>query len=274
MNKTEDILRHLKDVEREHDVKVLLAVESGSRAWGFESADSDWDVRCIYVHKPQCYYSVGRQRDVVEYMYEDDVDLVGWELRKTLTLLRQSNPSLYEWLHSPIVYRADTGFMHRIREVESACFNPVRLMYHYNHIYLKHDVRYIRREKCKMKVFFYYLRGILGCKWIDTYNTLPPVPFRELVAGTVDEARLRDKIDALIRIKQSGEECDIHTVDAELFDYANRWAEHYNHRADTFRPEPDTAPSAELDAILYDMATSSIRQDDLPTQWNWHSNSQ
>ena len=253
MDKTKDIIRYLQDVEREHCVRVLLAVESGSRAWGFESANSDWDVRFIYVHKPEWYFSIVPQRDVIEHMYDDDVDLAGWDLKKALTLLRQSNPSLFEWLHSPIVYYQDEEFMRRIREVESDCFNPIRVMYHYNHIYLKHDARYLQREHCKMKVFFYYLRGILGCMWIDKNNTLPPVPFKELVVGTVEDANLRGKIDDLIRIKKSGEECDQHVVDAELFEYANHWAEYYNERIESFRPELNDAPTEALDAILYDM---------------------
>ena len=76
---------HIKNIEREYDVKVLLAVESGSRAWGFESLSSDWDVRLIYVHKPEWYFRVEEQRDVIEHFYEDDVDLSGWELRKALS---------------------------------------------------------------------------------------------------------------------------------------------------------------------------------------------
>ena len=92
---------HLHCIEHEHEVKILLAVESGSRAWGFESDNSDWDVRFIYVHKPEWYFIVEEQRDVIEQMYDDDVDLDGWELRKTLRLFRRSNPSLLEWFNSP-----------------------------------------------------------------------------------------------------------------------------------------------------------------------------
>ena len=168
-------------------------------------------------------------------------------------MLRQSNPSLFEWLHSPIVYYQDEEFMRRIREVENDCFNPIRVMYHYNHICLKHDARYLQREHCKMKVFFYYLRGILGCMWIDKNNTLPPVPFKELVAGTVEDASLRGKVDDLIRIKKSGEECDQHVVDAELFEYANHWAEYYIGRIESFKPELNDAPTEALDSLLYDM---------------------
>lgn len=84
---------HLRSIEKQFNVKVLLAVDSGSRTWGFESQNSDWDVQFIYVHKPEWYLKVEEQRDVIEHVYEDNVDLAGWELRKALSLLRRSNPS-------------------------------------------------------------------------------------------------------------------------------------------------------------------------------------
>ena len=105
---------HLKNIEREYDVRILLAVESGSRAWGFESLNSDWDVRFIYVHKPEWYNRVAEQQDVIEHYYEDGVDLAGWELRKVLSLLKECNPPLLEWLNSPKVYYEDEEFVKRI----------------------------------------------------------------------------------------------------------------------------------------------------------------
>ena len=253
MNATEEIKRHLMEVEREHDVRVLLAVESGSRAWGFESANSDWDVRFIYVHKLQWYLSVEKKRDVIDYMYEDGVDLVGWDLKKALSLLRQSNPSLFEWLHSPIVYHADGDFMHRIHEVEDCCFNPAKLMFHYNHIYLKHDIRYLQKKKGSLKVFFYYLRGILACKWIEQHHTLPPVAFVELMEATVEEDELREKIYHLIAIKKSGAGKDTTAIDTDLKEYAYHWAEYYHGRIETSQPEENEVPTKELDRLLYDM---------------------
>ena len=94
----------LRQIENDNDVRVLLAVESGSRAWGFASKDSDWDVRFIYVHKPEWYFSIDEQRDVIEEMYAEYIDAVGWDIKKALALLKRSNPSLMEWIQSPIVY--------------------------------------------------------------------------------------------------------------------------------------------------------------------------
>lgn len=248
---------HLRDIEHEHNVKILLAVESGSRAWGFESANSDWDVRFIYVHKPEWYFKVNEQRDVIEHMYEDDVDLVGWELRKALALLRKSNPSLLEWFNSPIVYYKDEDFVKRIREIEKDYFNPIRTMYHYNHIYIKHDERYLQKQGYPMKRFLYYLRGILACKWIESNKSLPPVAFKELLDATVENKAVRAKIDELIRLKKSGKEHDMLTVEDSLVDYARNLANYYNGIIDSFRPELNEASTDALDSILYDMVMNN-----------------
>ncbi|MCE9610243.1 MAG: nucleotidyltransferase domain-containing protein [Chthoniobacter sp.] len=104
-------VRHaLAQVEAERNVRVLFACESGSRAWGFASRDSDYDVRFLYVHRRDWYLSVEDRRDVIEQPIADDLDVSGWELRKALRLLRKSNPPLLEWLKSPVVYRHDPVF--------------------------------------------------------------------------------------------------------------------------------------------------------------------
>lgn len=138
----EYILKCLQEIEQKYEVSILLAVESGSRAWGFASENSDWDVRFVYMHKPEWYFSVDDQRDVIEEMFENDIDAVGWDIKKTLALLKRSNPSLMEWIKSPIVYRNDDFFMRDIVPLSQQCFNPTKAMYHYQRIYVKHDERY------------------------------------------------------------------------------------------------------------------------------------
>ena len=246
------ILSHLEQVERENDVRVLLAVESGSRAWGFHSAESDWDVRFVYVHRLDWYLKVNEGRDVIEHMYDDEVDLVGWELRKTLRLFQKSNPALMEWLHSPMVYRADEGFLSRLRGLEPAYFNPIKTMYHYASIYIKHDKRYLQNAAYPLKRFLYYLRGILACRWVEERQSMPPVPFSELVDGTVADASIRRKIDELVALKRQSKENDLKEVDPELVEYARHWADHYTECIGTFRPELEKASSDALDAILFD----------------------
>ncbi len=252
------ILSHLVEVERENNVKVLLAVESGSRAWGFHSAGSDWDVRFVYVHQLNWYLKVNEGRDVIEHMYDDDVDLVGWELRKTLKLFQKSNPSLLEWLHSPIIYRADEAFLSRMRTLELAFFNPIKTMYHYGSIYIKHDKRYLQNTAYPLKRFLYYLRGILACRWIEERQTMPPVLFSDLVKATVREESIRQKIDGLLALKRQSKENDLKEVDADLVEYARHWAEHFEQTISSFRPEIGHYDnSSELDSLLRKMVLES-----------------
>src|SRR6201990_2789542 len=112
----------LAQVEAERHVRVLYACESGSRAWGFASRDSDYDVRFLYVHEPDWYLSVQDRRDVIEEPLSDELDVSGWELRKALRLLRKSNPPLLEWLKSPFVYGCDPAFFAAFREPAAGLF--------------------------------------------------------------------------------------------------------------------------------------------------------
>lgn len=249
------IQRHLRDVEREYNFKVLFAVESGSRAWGFASPDSDWDVRFIYVHPIEWYLRVEDGRDVIEHMYSDDVDLVGWELRKALRLFTRGNPSLFEWLHTPIIYHCDKGFIGQLLKLETNYFNPIHSMYHYHRIYVKHDERYLQREGFPMKRFLYYLRGVLACRWIDTRHTLPPVPFDILVEATIPEKAIKKEVERLLCMKRQSKEHDMALVSSVLFTYAQDMADHYRQHIDEFRPKlMHENKRHELDRLLYEMS--------------------
>ena len=186
-------------------------------------------------------------------MYSDDVDLAGWELRKALSLLKRSNPSLLEWFNSPKVYLADEAFVRRVREVERQFFDPVKSMYHYNHMYNKHNERYLQQEGYPAKRFLYYLRGVLACKWIENHKSLPPVPFTKLVDATVKDKALVDEINELILMKKGERECDMMAVDNLLVEYARGMSEYYNDCVNSFRPEHNHTTDEMLDSILYDM---------------------
>lgn len=128
-----DILTRIKNAEHEHNVKVLYAVESGSRAWGFASPNSDYDVRFVYVHPRDWYLTidVDDQRDVIEYPIVDEIDINGWDLRKALQLLWRSNPAIVEWLHSPIVYIDDGIFAQSARQCLPSIYSPIKGVHHY-----------------------------------------------------------------------------------------------------------------------------------------------
>lgn len=127
----ERVLDELERIEREHDVVVLYACESGSRAWGFASPDSDYDVRFVYVHQPEWYQRVEEPRDVIERPLSDELDISGWELRKALRLMRKSNPALLEWLGSPLVYREEPGVREELLWLGSAFHSVPGSRHHY-----------------------------------------------------------------------------------------------------------------------------------------------
>lgn len=246
----------LNEIEERYNVRILFAVESGSRAWGFASKDSDWDVRFVYVHPAEWYLSIDEKRDVIEELFGNDIDAVGWDLKKALTLLKRSNPSLMEWINSPIVYRAEDQFINELKQLAQDCFNPTKAMYHYQRIYVKHDERYLQKQGYPMKRFMYYLRGILACQWIDKYKTLPPVSFKELYEDIVEKERVKNGIRELVLLKSSGKEMDMSEVPEYLVNYYFPLADHYSEIVGKFRPEVDNSGISEsLNQFFYKTVT-------------------
>lgn len=201
-----EILRRLRAAELEHDVRILYACESGSRAWGFASPDSDYDVRFIYVHKPDWYLSfdVERRRDVVEYPIADEIDCSGWDIRKALYLLTRTNGALIEWLNSPVKY-IDTGsFAESLRGLAPKIMNPVALCYHYSHMARGNAREYLFKEQVRVKKYFYVLRPLLAIRYIEQGMGVPPVEFARLLDSALPES-LRPSIDRLLDLKRNTE---------------------------------------------------------------------
>ncbi len=141
----EEIVRRLKAAEKEHAVKILYACESGSRAWGFASPDSDYDVRFIYIRTQDWYLSfdVERQRDVIEYPIVDEIDCSGWDIRKALHLVTRTNGALLEWLNSPIKYITVGDFNGNLHALATKVMNSTALCYHYSHMARRNAREYL-----------------------------------------------------------------------------------------------------------------------------------
>jgi predicted nucleotidyltransferase len=197
----EQILGCLTELEQRHDVTVLFACESGSRGWGFASPDSDYDVRFIYVNRLPWYLTVEPGRDVIEEPISGALDVNGWDLRKALELLRQSNPTLLEWLRSPIVYREDTQATARLRELAEEGFSPVRGYYHYVSMAKKNFREHLRGEEVRYKKYLYVLRPLLAAKWIREDRGVPPMRFAELAQAALHDRPLIDEINRLLEVK-------------------------------------------------------------------------
>lgn len=200
------VLEALEQIEHDHDVKVLFACESGSRGWGFASPDSDYDVRFVYVHRLPWYLRVEAQRDVIELPISDELDVSGWELRKALRLLRKSNPTLLEWLDSPVLYREEASAAKRMRTLATQFFSTAKGRYHYLAMAKKNFRGYLQGESVRLKKYLYVLRPLLAMQWIDAGRGMPPMRFAELAEAMVDDLDLLDEINRLLAIKmQAGE---------------------------------------------------------------------
>lgn len=203
----DEIKSELARLETENDIKILLAVESGSRAWGFASQDSDWDVRYIYIHKLDWYLRIDQYKDSQEEILPNDIDLSGWELRKAFRLFRKSNPPMLEWLRSPIVYREQFSTAEKLRELSEKYYNPRSCMYHYLSMAKGNFNEFLKdRELVKIKKYFYVLRPVLACEWILNEKSFPPMEFDRLVDSQVKDSQVRTAIDNLLERKMAGEE--------------------------------------------------------------------
>lgn len=200
----------LKTLEEERDIKILYAAESGSRAWGFASADSDYDVRFVYVRKPEWYLSINveNKRDVVELPIDSELDVVGWDLRKACKLLTKSNPSILEWLTSPIIYRNNQSMRRRCMNMMADHYLTTAGHYHYLNMAKKNYRGYLKSDRVRIKKYFYVLRPLLCVRWIEKYKTLPPMDFRELLEDTVDDDAVLMEVYELMARKRLGFESD------------------------------------------------------------------
>ena len=178
----ETIIRKLHEIEKTENVRILLAVESGSRAWGFASPDSDYDVRFIYVRPKEDYLRLEKIRDVIELPLDDVLDINGWDLQKALRLLYKSNPTLFEWAASPIVYM-ETEFAGQFRNVMNTYFSTKKSLYHYISMAEGNYREFLRGANVKAKKYFYVMRPVLACRWILEKGTPPPMRFTELMAA-------------------------------------------------------------------------------------------
>lgn len=217
------VSHELRRLEAAEGVRVLLAVESGSRAWGFESPDSDFDVRLVYVRPIEYYLRLQSTRDVLERRLDEVLDVSGWDLDKALRLMRGANPSLFEWLASPIVYAEDSAFA-AVRDLAADCFSPVSSAHHYLSMARtgmsgltgttrmadkadKADKAAVAGETIRLKKCLYAMRAILACRWVVAERVPVPMLFRDLVDAQL-EASMRGLVDELLEAKAVAGECD------------------------------------------------------------------
>jgi len=239
----EIVRKRLSEIENEHNVRILYSVESGSRAWGFESIDSDYDIRFIYAHNIKWYLNILPKKDVIEYPIIDEFDYSGWDLRKTMFLVNKSNPVFFEWLRSPIIYRKDDYFFNIMEKLTKDYFSPISSVYHYLHMASGNYRKYLQEDNVKTKKYFYVLRPIMACMWIENFKEPPPMEFEKLLIQITDK-ELLEKINDLLIKKRAGMELGIEPKIKIINDFIENKLQHFEDAVNKF--DPKKKPKQEL----------------------------
>lgn len=202
------ILKELRAIEDTENVKILFAIESGSRAWGFPSPDSDYDVRFIYTRPVDWYLSLTPGRDVIELPIVDDLDINGWDIKKALGLLLKPNPVMLEWLSSPIRYIWDDDICHQLTEFSKKVAHGRACLNHYLHLGGRQWGVYIEgKTQVNLKKYFYIVRPAMAVRWMRLHpKIVPPMNFQELLAGINLDAELTAALEALLLAKSKSKE--------------------------------------------------------------------
>ncbi|MBS4174584.1 nucleotidyltransferase domain-containing protein [Bacillus sp. FJAT-49736] len=195
----------LIEVEEEYHVRILFACEAGSRAWGLNSESSDYDVRFIYVHPLEWYLDIDQKREVIQHPITNSLDLEGWDLRKTLFLLRKSNPPLLEWLHSDIIYMKNNLFYDELKIHADKAFSAKSCIFHYLNMAKRNAKNILEKDNIKLKQYLNILRPLLACKAMAERNCYPTVNFPNLVAELIKDNDLLKDMNQLIDMKKSGQ---------------------------------------------------------------------
>ena len=245
----DEVLFALKQLEDRHGCRMLFAAESGSRAWGFASPDSDYDVRAIYVKPLEWYLGIDvSPKDTIEAMLPGDLDISAWELRKALRLFAECNLSLCEWLVSPIQYFAAPGFLEEMHVLQPQFFNPIKATHHYLALARNAHESLDTDGTIPLKKVFYLLRGILAAKWCGQFQTMPPVLFTELLQPKLLPAELLALIRELLSQKKSAGEQARCVFSADLHAFYERTVQECLEMAAALHHQ--APPKAALDALL------------------------
>ena len=214
------IKNYLQQLEAEKNIEIVLACETGSRAWGFPSPDSDYDVRIIYKHERNWYLSIHEKKDTIELMLENnDIDISGWDLRKSLRLLLKSNPALLERIQSPIIYMVDQPFIDEFTALANTAYSRIATIHHYLSLAKKCIDDLTQEPEYKLKRFFYGLRAATACLWILEKESMPPIVFQQMYNALNLPLTLVQRIDELIALKATKSEQYKHSGEEELIHF-------------------------------------------------------
>jgi predicted nucleotidyltransferase len=196
-------IRTRLDSVRAAGVRIGFAIESGSRAWGFPSPDSDYDCRFVYIRPTRDHLHLVPYRDVIEFPIVGDIDTGGWDLRKALLLALKGNAVLVEWIKSPIVYEEEPGFRARLSVLLGEIMLPSKVAEHYIGL-LRQQWQPVDPAGAKLKKLLYAVRPAVALEWMRQtgFSRLPPMNLIECLAETDIEPSLKTAILDLIEVKK------------------------------------------------------------------------
>lgn len=219
-----EVDRRLAGIERDESVVIPLAIESGSRAWGFPSPDSDYDCRFVYVRSHEDTFSLFPRRDVIETPLTEVIDVNGWELCKALRLMLKGNAVLIEWLKSPVTYHANPEFRSAFLGLAEETANPASWAKHYLHVAYSMRERVLQNpDEVPLKKLFYLIRPLAAAKWImeGRGQDLPPMRLQSLMADLELDGELRDCLTTLIELKLETRELGTGKVPKSILGYVD-----------------------------------------------------
>ena len=226
----ENISEKLESIAKTRNIRILYACETGSRAWGFPSPDSDYDVRFLYMHERDWYLSLNHRKDSVEQM-DGELDLTGWDLKKSLLLLKKSNASLIERFQSPIVYHADQPFTADFKNLIQSFYSARAVFFHHFSLATGFWEDMSSRREVKLKSLFYLVRSVLSCDWITKDSVVLPMHIEGLMKYT--DANLCSRFRELIALKSKVNESYVHPMDRDIAAWVRERLDQFSKIGDT-----------------------------------------
>lgn len=246
-----NIKQKLADLEKSENIRIIYACESGSRAWGFASDDSDYDVRFIYVRSLNEYLKLEKQADFIEAELNDVYDINGWDITKFLKLLTKSNAVIFEWVSSPVVYKIYDEWK-CVTDRMNHYFQASKMMHHYVSMAKNNIENHFQSSQVNLKKYLYTLRPVLACEWIMVKNCPPPTEFSKLVDEVLPDS-LKTSVQELLAIKKNSSEKDygvrIPYIDSYIEQKLDEFAAFLDRTTEKKKTDWETADKVFLEVI-------------------------
>jgi predicted nucleotidyltransferase len=177
------IFARLSRFEKENNVEIILAVESGSRGWGFASTDSDYDVRFVYKHPIERYLDLNKPQDCHTWI-EGECDYEGFDIYKFYDLLGKSNMNIIDWVQQDVIYIDRIKYKETLKMLIKEGFNRRTYAAHNFGLAQKNYSKYFASpspDEPTIKRFVYCIRALLSAQYCMFMNELAPIKFDDLL---------------------------------------------------------------------------------------------